>query len=145
MHADVHNCLCSILFGLSSSCVALSHPYSLNCLNVAALATFIFLSVTRFFFFFTLLDGFGDLPRSDSGHSTASCWSLPTIWLWGGILDRFVADNIGLHTRDYICNLRFSWIALVLADELKFSFFIFWFLNLFVLLLYLSVLLFWCK
>lgn len=110
MHADVHNCLCSILFGLSSSCVALSHPYSLNCLNVAALATFIFLSVTRFFSFFTLLDGFGDLPRSDSGHSTASCWSLPTIWLWGKLSSFFFLLSLSSNYR-----IQFAFLSLLIS------------------------------
>ncbi|KAL5734887.1 hypothetical protein ACOSP7_032748 [Xanthoceras sorbifolium] len=38
---------------------------------------------------------------------------VPKLWPdIGGVLDMFVADNIGLHTGDYIRDLCFSWIVI---------------------------------
>ncbi|CAI0394697.1 unnamed protein product [Linum tenue] len=43
-------------------------------------------------------NGFNDIPRGDIGHFDTTGWRLPSFWLWGGILDRLVADHVWIHS-----------------------------------------------
>ncbi|PQP99407.1 uncharacterized protein Pyn_11961 [Prunus yedoensis var. nudiflora] len=47
--------------------------------------------------------GFRNVSRSDIGNYPATCWGLPPLWLWSGVLDLFVADTVGIYSGNYIC------------------------------------------
>ncbi|KAL9258910.1 hypothetical protein AKJ16_DCAP00682 [Drosera capensis] len=50
-------------------------------------------------------DGFRDIHRSDPRDSSPARRRLPSLRLWGGVLDRLVADGAGLYTWDHIRSL----------------------------------------